>query len=154
MPNTLPDFFAVATHRAMTDLVTALFRIPEDKRQWSPGGTARHALDQIAECVLLNGYTADLIHTRHWATSGFTQYEQAKSELDASGWDQIHTRLQENTQRVIEAIRTVPEDALNEEIELPGSKETLAAVIAFCYWNMSYHQGQINYLASILGCRY
>ena len=28
---------------------------------------------------------------------------------------------------------------------------TLAQVIAYPHWNMSYHEGQINYIASMLG---
>jgi hypothetical protein len=29
---------------------------------------------------------------------------------------------------------------------------TLANIIAYPYWNMSYHEGQVNYIASMLGC--
>ncbi len=151
MPHTLQDFLTGATQKAMTELVEALLRIPEDKRAWRPEGKARTAVDQAAECALLNGYTADLIQTRTWA-SHFDVFLQAKAELTAQSWEQLHSVLQENTRKVIAAIGAVPDEALAIEIDLPWGKSTLAEILSYPYWNMTYHLGQINYIASMLGC--
>lgn len=152
MSHTLADFLVAATQKAADDLVEAFLRIPEDKRNWQPEGKARSAADQVAECALLGGYTADLIRTRKWNDGVMGVYMTEKDKLVASGSDALNSLLQDNTKRVIEAIRSVPESDLATEIQMPWSKQTLAEVTAYPYWNMSYHQGQINYIASMLGC--
>ena len=151
MSNTLQGFLAAATKKASADLAAALLRVPEDKRAWSPQGNARTALDQVAECAFLNGYTADLIQTRQWPTGGFDAYLRAKDEIVAQGWDHIHALLEANTDRVIAVLRAVPETALNDGIAMPWGTQTMAEIIAYPYWNMTYHEGQINYIASMLG---
>ncbi len=45
MSNHLQTFFANAAEKAAQDLVTALLRVAEEKRDWSPMGNARTALD-------------------------------------------------------------------------------------------------------------
>ena len=149
MPNMLQDFLADATHKASTDLTEAFLRVPEDKRTWKPGDTARTALDQVAECALLNGYAAELIQTRQWAMNRFDTYRQEKAEAEGQGWDHLRELLEKNTSRVADAIRSIPDDALDSEIETPGGKMTLAEIAARSYWNMTYHLGQINYIASM-----
>ncbi len=151
MPNTLQDFLVAATQKAADDLAAALLRLPEDRRGWSPGGNSRTALDQVAECAVLNGYTADLIQTRTWQRDWFAKFPAEKAEAAAQDWDALHARLQENTRRVAQAIAAVPDEALAEEIEMPGRTMTLAEVLARSYWNMTYHEGQINYIASLPG---
>ena len=108
MPNMLQDFLADATHKASTDLTEAFLRVPEDKRTWKPGDTARTALDQVAECALLNGYAAELIQTRQWAMNRFDTYRQEKAEAEGLGWDHLRELLEKNTSRVADAIRADP----------------------------------------------
>ena len=150
MPNNLQDFLADAAEKASADLVTAFLRLPQDRRSWSPADTARSALDQMAECALLNGASADLMQTRRWNHD--YPYERLHAQTMAAGWEHLRALLKENTERAAAVIRAVPDDALDAEVALPGETQTLAQVLAFPYWNMSYHQGQINYMASILGC--
>ena len=150
MPNTLQDFLVTATQKAADDLAAAFLRLPEDKRGWSPGEKSRTALDQVAECVILNGYTADLIQTRTWQQDWMDKFFSEKAEAAAQDWETLHARLQENTQRVTAAIAAIPDEALTEEIALFGRTMTLAEVMARSYWNMTYHEGQINYLTAIL----
>jgi uncharacterized damage-inducible protein DinB len=151
MPNTLQGFLATATQKAADDLTEALLRIPEDKRAWSPEDKGRSAIDQVAECALLCGYTADLLQSRVWTMNDMSIYTQEKDEAVKDG-DKLNALLQSNTKRVVAAIRAVPDADLTDEIQMPWTKQTIAEIIAYSYWNMSYHQGQINYIASLLGC--
>ena len=150
MPNTLQTYMATATRKAADDLVAALLRIPEEKRSWQPEDRGRSALDQVAECAVLSGYTAELIGTRQWSGSNFGLFFQEKAEA-AQDWDELRVLLQQNTERVAAALQSVHDDALGDEIALPWGKMTLAEIVAYPYWNMTYHQGQINYIASLLG---
>lgn len=152
MPATIQGFLAAATEKASEDLVAALLRLPEDKRAWSPDEKARTALDQVIECALLNGYTADLLQSRRWAADAMEVFQRDKAALTAQDWETLHARLQENTARVAAVIRAVPDDALAEDIAMPWRTQTVAEIMAYCHWNMTYHLGQINYIASLLGC--
>lgn len=152
MPHTLQHFLSAATQKAAEDLAAAVLRLPEDKRGWSPDDKARPALDQAAECAILNGYTADLIQTEIWQDNRFEEFFREKTEAAAQEWETLNARLRENTVRVAAAIRAVPEDALDREIKMPWGDQTLAEIMAYPYWNMTYHHGQVNYIASLLGC--
>jgi len=152
MPNTLQEFLGAATQTAATDLAAAFLRLPDDRRDWRPEGQARSAFDQVAECALLNGRTADLIQTRVWPSGGFDEYQREHVQAMGHSWETLHALLEQNTERVIATLREVPDDALSVEVEMPWGKQTLAQIIAYPYWNMTYHEGQINYIASMLGC--
>ena len=149
MPNTLQDYLATATQKASADLAAALLRLPEDKRGWSPGEKSRTALDQVAECAILNEYTAELIQTRTWQADGFADFPAAKAKA-AQDWGTLQARLQEGAARVAAAIADVPDEALADEIQLFGRTMALAEVMARSYWNMTYHEGQIVYIGSLL----
>ena len=149
MPKTLQDYLTTATQKASADLAAALLRLPEDKRGWSPGEKSRAALDQVAECAILNEYTAELIQTRTWQADWFADFPAAKAEA-AQDWGTLQARLQESAARVAAAIADVPDAALADEIQLFGRTMVLAEVMARSYWNMTYHEGQIAYIGSLL----
>lgn len=151
MPGTLQTFLAESARKAADELTAALARIPEDKRNWSPGGQARTALDVFAECALLNGSTADSIRSRALAAEAMARYPAEKDAAIAEGEAHLHELLARNTQVVIDAILETPDDALDTPVATPWQPMTLTDFLTYPYWNMSYHAAQINYIASILG---
>ena len=147
---TLQEFFVTATRKAMTDLEKALDSLPEDKRNYSPGGKARTAADMVAECAILNGITAQVVVERKM-TGEFNMEEFTKTkDILARKPEVLHTLLHSSTEKFIAAITSVPIDDLGVEIDLPWGKMTIAQVLAYPYWNMSYHEGQIYYIGSML----
>lgn len=151
MPTTVQEFLADATQRSATELVEALLRLPEDKRAWKPSDTARSAIDLVAECAINNGVTADLVVTRKWGADDYPVYLQKKAALAAGDWGTLKALLETNTQRFIDTVRAVPTEDLDIPIETPYGTGPLSGVCSYPYWNMSYHLGQINYIATILG---
>jgi hypothetical protein len=152
MPNALQTFLADATRKAVTDLEAALLRLPEEKRNVSPMGKARPPMDLVAECAMLNGSTVEMIASRRFPENfDWEVYSREKAEL-CGDWERLRALLHENTERVITAILAVPEADLNNEFALPWGPTTVAGVCSYPYWNMSYHEGQINYVASMYGC--
>jgi uncharacterized damage-inducible protein DinB len=146
----LQNFLANATRKAAADLEAALRRLPDDKRDWSPRGNARTALNMVAECAILNGGTIEMIQTRAFlADFDMTAFNRAKTEL-AQDENALLSRLHENTEKVAAVIEGVDENDLNVEVAMPWGPMTLAQVMAYPYWNMSYHEGQINYIASLI----
>ena len=152
MPIRLQEYLAMATEKAAADLETAMGRIPEDKQNWRPSETSRTALDQAAECALLAGYTADMIVAKAWTMgSDFTAYEKEKSELVLDAGT-VLVLLRANAAKVAAAIRAAADDDMEVSIVMPWGPMTIAQTIVYPFWNMTYHEGQINYIASILGC--
>ena len=150
MPNILQVFLADSTRKAARDLEAALLRLPEEKRHWTPMGPARTAADMVAECAILNGTTAEMLKSHTFpADHDFGEFLRAKAEL-VKDWQALQTMLHTNTAKVIEVIQNVPEADLGIEVALPWGPATLAQISAYPYWNMSYHEGQINYIASML----
>ena len=149
---TLQNFLAQATPKATDDLQTALLRLPEDKRNWSADGDARSALDMLAEVALLNGTTAQTLENRNFPDDyDFALYAQDKTEL-AQDWPALKKMLDENTARVVEAMLSVPDEDISLEVQMPWGAMTLAQLMSYPYWNACYHEGQINFIASMLGC--
>ena len=147
---TLQEFFVTATRKAMTDLEKALTSLPEDKRNFSPGGSARTAADMAAECAILNGITAQVVVERKMAADfDYNEFTKTKDTL-ARKPEVLHTLLHSSTEKFIAAINSVPDEDLSVEIELPWGKMTIAQILAYPYWNMSYHEGQIYYISSLL----
>ncbi|MCW3097449.1 MAG: hypothetical protein JWL77_3067 [Chthonomonadaceae bacterium] len=151
MSGSLQAFLIPATRKAAENLEAAFLRIPEDKRAWKPMDSARTALDQAAEVAILTGHTADLVAGRKWTMgSDFSAYEKAKAEL-SQDWPGIQALLKTNLAKMVAAIEGVPDADLTASIEMPWGPMTLAEIMAYPYWNMAYHEGQINYIASMLG---
>ncbi len=152
MPDILPLFLADAAHKAASDLETALLRLPGDRRVWSAGGDARSASDMVAECAILNGSTAHAIENRSFPSDfDFAAYGSDKAQLSQNE-DALLALLHANTSRAVEAIRAVPDTDLNIEIQMPWGAMPMVQLMSYPYWNMTYHEGQINFIASILGC--
>lgn len=150
--NTLQNFLADATQKAASQLEAALMRLPEEKRSWSAGGDARSPLDMMAEIAILNGITAQSIETRGCSTASlYAAYPCDKADL-CQNWSATKSLLDENTTRMVEVIRALPDEDLRVEVQMPWGAMTLTQLASYPYWNMSYHEGQINFIASILGC--
>ena len=150
MASTLQTFLVKAIEEAAKELEEAYLRIPEDKRNWSPMGDARTAGDLVAECAILNDIE-NMVRTRKFPDVDFEAYGRAKTEL-AKDWGVLQSKLHENTAKAIATIRNVPDEDLAIEFPSPWGPLSIQQTIAYPYWNMSYHLGQINYLASMLGC--
>ena len=153
MPYRLQSFLSQSTLKAAENLAAAVERIPEDKRAWCPMGGARTVIDQAAECAILNGSTVDLLADQRWPEEyDFADYYNRKDQLAAQGWDAVKALLEKNAKCVCEKIASLPDDQLGNEIQMPWGPMNVAQIASYPYWNMSYHEGQINYVASMLGC--
>lgn len=147
-PNTLQQFFADATQRAAKDLLDAALLLPEERRGWQPLGKGRSALDQIAECAMINGSTVELIQHHQFSTTDMEAWMQAKGRL-AESWEQSSALLHSSAAEAAEAILTVADHQLPLEIPMPWGTFSLAQIILYPYWNMTYHQGQITYIHTL-----
>ena len=151
MAGTLQQFLAKTTREAADNLQTAVNRLPEDKRNWSPMGDARSAMNMVAECAMISDPTK-IVETRSFPMDfDFSDYLKKLSEL-ANDPDKCWSLLKDTVDRAVACIESVPDADLDLEVQMPFGTFTIGKIIAYPYWNMSYHEGQINYIASMLGC--
>lgn len=148
MPKSIPEYVAEKTEQAALDLLAAAQEVPEDRRTWKPLDQGRSALDQLSECALLNRYTAIVIENRGWPDDGFANYRTDKAEMEKD-WDTAAAALKESLPALLAAIRAFPEDQLAVEISTAFGPMTLEKNLSYPWWNMSYHQGQITYIAML-----
>jgi uncharacterized damage-inducible protein DinB len=153
MSQSFQTFLARAIPSAVGDLEAAIDRLPADKQAWKPMGDARTAMDQVAEVAILSGSMVDLIKTRSFPQDyDFSQFQAQKDALVAKGLDELKATLKENSSRAVAAILEVSDEDLGVEVQMPWGAMSLSQIISYPYWNTIYHEGQINYIASMIGC--
>lgn len=111
------------------------------------------ALDMVAECALLNESSAWVIQNRAWSADfDVAAYKRTKAAL-CHDWPALELLLETNTAKVIAAIRAVPDSDRGVAVAMPWGQVPVTQLLCFAYWNMTYHEGQINYIASLLDGR-
>ena len=146
----LQNVIAASTQNAANELIKAFLNLPEDKRDRSPDEKARTPINQLAECAILNGSTAGLIKSKTWPETGYEAYKSETKRISES-WPILEQLLLKNTASLIATIEEVPDSELEVPIDMPWGAKSTYEVIQYPYWNMTYHLGQVNYIASILG---
>ena len=150
MPNTLQEFLADATIKAAADLEAAFLQLPQDKRNWKPSEESRSAADQVAECAIMNRSTIAMIQGSGFpADFAYITYQQEIAAL-SEDWSTLQTLLHENTAEVVKVLLAIPDEEIGGELASPWGAVPLNETLSYPYWNMTYHTGQINYIASLL----
>ena len=139
------------TEGQMKSLFRAARSLPADKLAWKPAPGARSALDQLQEvATALDQFWA--IYTERkidFDEAKFAKWVEDRSKI--TSLDELERLTNEGTKKLCDFIRTVPDSAWTEPVQLPFPGEfTMADVLAYHYWNASYHEGQINYIGSLL----
>lgn len=145
------SFMLHLCQKVSEDLVTAYNRIPEDKKGWAPAETARSAKNQLAELALLNASSASVIEQGSWHAIDMKGYFAAKAELDSKDSAEVLAEFHKGTAKLLETLASYKGENLDTTIETAFGQMKMADLVGYPYWNMSYHLGQINYIASILG---
>ena len=153
--STVNETAAKLTQQAADKLVKNLNVMPAEKQQWKPPQEGRSAHDQILECAVMNGFAAKILNdlafpnmeTMDWGG----MFGKAAAENDTV--EKLLSTLEKSTADLIAATKAFPADKLSDTVMIPfdGSTRTWAEVIFFPYWNMTYHEGQINYIQLLYG---
>lgn len=149
MRMTVPQIAASRTRRAVQDLIAAARSTEPDKVSWVPLGEARPILDQLTECVIANIKWRNILQSRRYANVPPEVREQTVAEC-ATLPDTL-ARLEQAGEELAAAILAVPDEETGDEIESQWGAYTLADCCLHAYWNMVYHEGQINYVQTLYG---
>lgn len=120
-----------------------------DKATWSPLDKGRTAVNQVAECALIAQLTADILTTQVMPAPDWEAFGKAQAALDTP--EKAIAALKEMTANLVAAIEALPESAADTKVTLPwGTEMTLGSLPMLVYWNNTYHEGQINYISTLL----
>lgn len=149
------DQLVKMTQKAADDLCRAAAAVPPDRIDWSAGGVARSALNQMQEIATSAAFFLPVFQDRQ--VPKFDEHAQTEAVRIRQGLDTLEKCIAETRRSMAMlggAIAAFPDAALDEEITLPfggGMTMTMADVLALPYWNLIYHLGQINQIQLILG---
>jgi hypothetical protein len=148
---TAQDVLIRQLERQLEGFLRAVKAVPTDKLEWVAAEGLRSALDQFQEVA-----TAV---SEFWTL--YTDHKFAMSPEIAGVWmvkrrkitsiDELESRLRADTAQLIELVRNGSAESLNSTVDVPMPGETkLVDAVSFHYWNMSYHEGQINLIVQML----
>ena len=150
----LAIFLASRIRSAGKDIEKAFGKMPADRQAWHPpveGNTGRDALDQVIECGLLNGLGATHFQNKLAPPPDWDVYTAQKALLDTP--EKVHATFIAGTEALAAAIESCSAARLAETFIHPfyNTETTWAEYADFFYWNMCYHEGQINYIQVLYG---
>lgn len=145
----LRDAIVDRTLRTMEDLIRNAEAVPPDKLEWHAIGKSRTVLDLVRECCEVNERWAQILREKRWVDWSPEQtqaYYDSMVDLPAAV-----AKLRETTASYVDSVRAVPYEELQEVLELPWTKLTMAEALIHAVWHMSYHEGQISYIQTLYG---
>jgi hypothetical protein len=143
------DELSDLVRKSAADLIEAA-RALGDKVTWSVNDKGRTAADQIAECALLSTFGAQTLAEKACPPMEMDRYNAAKAALAADPTAAMKA-LADNTEALSKAIRALnPEDHAHAVTMPWGNAMTLSEVALLIHWNNNYHQGQVNFIQTLV----
>lgn len=119
--------------------------VPSERADWKPDPKAKSAHEIVSHLAKANGLFLAILHGE--PPSGDTAPDtEGKSYEEALG------EFEKSAQELAEAIASLPDERLGEQIELPwGQTWKMPLVVAAAGGHIAYHWGQIGYLQTLWG---
>ena len=145
--NPMIEAVKAVTAEETRELNLAMDFIPVEKHNWCAGGCAKTPLQIYLECAgalrlmarLIQGKPADRAEG-HVKPEDYPTYKDAKALMEKS------------LQELNAALDSLEESRLAEIVEMPwGMKMPMTQVIFLGSYHTSYHNGQLNYIQTLLG---
>ena len=138
-----------ATETGAKFIANNINAIPEDKRNEVPAGKAQSPLYIVAEAANVNGFVARVL-------KGEAGERPSSEETDAylKSFDTMEKALAfltKETDSLLAAIDALDESTLGDLMQTPVGERTRFAFAEIPMWHMSYHDGQLNYIQTMLG---
>ena len=146
------QLIATLTENQIKSLFRAVDLIPADKMDWKPSPESRSVLDQLQELSTVFSGVPDAVRKRKLEMNpeDWAKYEQERKKIATR--EDAEAKLREGTVKFLEFVRTVPAEELEDKMEMPWPGDfRVYDMLTYHYWNMSYHEGQIYYIATLLG---
>lgn len=145
------ELIAYLTVKQIDGVFEAARKLPADKLNWKPNEGSRSALDQLQEITTAidEFWNVAIDRKVEWSDEKFGQWMERRSKY--TDLDELEKKAKADIARYAEFVKTFDANQLTEKVEMPFPGEfTVADILMYHYWNASYHEGQITYIAGVL----
>ena len=146
------EFLTYLTEHQIDGLFEAARALPADKLAWKPAPGARSALDQLQEVATAPAWFTDTHKKRkmEFDMEAFQKWREERSKI--TDIDELEKLCRANMRTYLDSIKDLDEAELGDKYEMPFPGEfKLADILTYHFWNISYHEGQINYIQTLYG---
>ena len=149
--STVKELAVARIEKTSKALLAAAEKLSPEQGVWKPMDKGRTALSQVFECGFINNNIAETLNARDYPASSIPELMQAmqKAEQEHDTLEKAIVYLKTSSVFLFAAADNFPEKHLFEEVKLPFGMFTYEALLFQAYWNMSYHEGQINYILQL-----
>jgi hypothetical protein len=144
--NIPPTTAAYLIEQSYADLLGAAEKLG-DKITWSPNDKGRTALDQVAECIVIGNMLLALLEGTTPLAYKPDVFQAAKDEINTS--DKAIVLCKATAEKLTALIQLQTAEQLNTIVDTPFGPRSLIRLLMLIYWNNGYHEGQINYIATL-----
>lgn len=146
------DLIAELTQSAADAVIRNFKAMPEDRWNWQPAPGARSALNQLWEIGMVNERFAQFLTGTATEPLSFDVLGSLWASECPDSAEVLIARVTEATALLCVAIRELPDERLDEFIELNPEAKVPAKMLTYMgLRNMWYHLGQVNYIQSLYG---
>ena len=140
------------TRRQLDRFFDAVKLIPTDKLSWQPNPESRSVLDQVQEVATVFQGIPEAVMNRKLEFTAEQYAESVQQRKAMTDIGELERKTREATEDLLSFLKTVPEASLADTVEMPWPGQfNVADLLCYHNWNMSYHEGQVYYIAGLLG---
>ncbi len=140
---TMQELIVRRAREQARQLLATVGAMPPDKLTWRPMDEGRCVLDLLADCIHCHWRVAKILAQRT-----FADLPEAPDWQSAT-LDELAHMLLSSVQDWADVVLSIPDAVLVSEFDAPWGKILVADGLYHCYWNMAYHEGQINYIQTL-----
>lgn len=145
------EYILYTTKRNIHHLFEAARNLPADKLAWKPEPGARSALDQLQEVAtaldeFIPGMKARAID---FDKDAFAAWVQKRAQI--TSLEQLEEMITASVDTLKAYLDELSPEDLDQTVQMPfPGSWNVADMVNFHTWNIAYHTGQINYIASLI----
>lgn len=145
------EYLISISARGLENLFRAARALPGDKLDWKPGPGARSALDQLQEIATVMPIFVESMKAREVRFDPEKTAAWLAERAKITDLDELERLSREGVAMYHEFVRGLSDEDFEDPVKMdfPGEWK-IADMANYHPWNMGYHEGQINYIASIL----
>jgi len=123
--------------------------LPEEAFNHSFGGKARYVADIVYEVNLVNDHIGMVIRNEEpfdWPEGGWI-----KAPSEFAGKDHIVAAFEQSWARIQSTADALTEADLQTTVDTEWGPRTREERVRFMAWHVGYHDGQLNFIQTLLG---
>ena len=148
---TVRQVLAAQTRDEGQRFLEAYEQVPVDRRDFAASPESRSPIDMLAELTVLMPTSTDLARRGLYAGFDKQEYLEAKAAALAEGSDALMALFKTNLAALVAAIERMPDADFDLVIESSFGTVPVWDALTFPAWNMSYHEGQVSFILTMLG---